>query len=74
MADYRYFAYAAARRIKRWNLIIESDDYNEVATMANWYDERVDVYFFDRKRMTFADYQRLADIKFDNAIARLANG
>ena len=78
MADYRYFAYGRtttnAYPLGRWVLITETDDYDEAASIANKWDERMDVHFFDRRRMTFWDYQTIADIKFDNAIAKLSLG
>lgn len=76
MADYRYFAYGQANNrrssVRRWALIAETDDYDSAAEIANRWDERRDVYFFDRRHMTFQDFQQVADIKFDNAIARLS--
>jgi hypothetical protein len=51
-----------------WTLILETDDYERAASLANFWDERQDTRVIDWLSMTALDR---ALLRFDVAIARI---
>lgn len=58
-------------RTGQWVIVEHTDTYNEAVDACNSWDEKQDTYLLDTQRLDFYDHKLLANMRFDNAIARL---
>lgn len=58
-------------RTGQWARVKATNSYDEAVKSADFWDEKQDTYFFDTQRMDFYDHKLMANMRFDNAVARL---
>lgn len=58
-------------RTGQWVMVKHTLNYDDAVQTANFWDEKQDTYLFDTRRMDFYDHKLMANMRFDNAIARL---